>query len=140
METIRKDEGFYGQRITVLPRNFLKEVTEHPLISSLYLTDIGHFPEAQFHYRERMEGCDQHILIYCIKGKGWFTIDGNKQPVNQDNLLIIPKGTPIFTVPAIPTRGPFTGFIFWAVNLNIISSICCRNFTSFRSPWRKPQI
>lgn len=94
METIQKDEGFYGQRIIVLPRNYLQKVTEHPLINSLYLTDIGHFPEAQFHYRERLEGCDQHILIYCVKGKGWFTIGGSNQQVNQDNLLIIPRGTP----------------------------------------------
>jgi AraC-like DNA-binding protein len=94
METIKKDEGFLGQKIIVLPRSFLQEVTEHPLISFLYLTDIGHFPEAQFHYRERNNGCDQHIMIYCTKGAGWFTIDGNNHLVHRDTLLIIPQGTP----------------------------------------------
>jgi AraC-like DNA-binding protein/mannose-6-phosphate isomerase-like protein (cupin superfamily) len=109
METIKKDEGFSGQRIIVLPRNFLYEVTNHPLINPLYLTDIGHFPEAQFHYFERKKGCDQHIMIYCVKGKGWFTIDGNKQQVNQDNLLIIPRGTP--HIYASSDTNPWT--IYW---------------------------
>ncbi len=94
METIKKDEGFYGQKIIVLPRNSLKEVTENPLINSLYLSDIGYFPEAQFHYRERPDGCEQHIMIYCVQGNGWFTINGNKQQVAENHLLIIPKGTP----------------------------------------------
>lgn len=109
MAMIRKDEGFSGQRIIVLPRNFLKEVTGHPLIRPLYPTDIGHFPEAQFHYRERQDGCDQHIMIYCVKGKGWFTIDGKSQPVHQDNLLIIPKDTP--HVYASSDTNPWT--IYW---------------------------
>jgi Transcriptional regulator containing an amidase domain and an AraC-type DNA-binding HTH domain len=94
MDTIRKDEGFSGQKINVLPRNFLQEVTEHPLIAPLFLTDIGYFPDAQFHYFERVNGCGQHIMIYCVNGKGWFKIEGNNQQVSQGHLLIIPRGTP----------------------------------------------
>lgn len=91
---IKKDEGFTGQKIIVLPRNFLKEIVEHPLIVPLYLTDIGYFPEAQFHYFERKDGSDQHIMIYCVKGEGWVVMNGNRRLIRPNQLLIIPRGTP----------------------------------------------
>jgi hypothetical protein len=62
-------EGFVGQRAIVLLRTILaKYCSPNPLIAGAY-TDIGYYPKAKFHYREREHGSDQHILIYCCEGK-----------------------------------------------------------------------
>lgn len=48
----------------------MERVKENPLISDLYITDIGYYPKAHYHFRERPEGCSQNILIYNVEGKG----------------------------------------------------------------------
>ena len=45
-------------------------IAGHPLLHSLLPTDIGWYPAAQYHFRERPEGADEHILIYCVAGSG----------------------------------------------------------------------
>ena len=60
----------------VVPRPILERARSHPLVSPLTLTDIGWFPSARYHYRERPAGAPEHILIYCTVGKGWFEVDG----------------------------------------------------------------
>ncbi|HEY4207358.1 MAG TPA: hypothetical protein VGM31_11125 [Puia sp.] len=41
-------------------------LTRDPVTRQIYITDIGHYPKAKFHYVERPGGISQHILIYCI--------------------------------------------------------------------------
>lgn len=94
MEEYKKREGFQGEKIVVFPRNFLQSVSADPLVDPLYPTDIGFFPDAQFHYRERPEGCEQNILIYCMKGEGFVQLEGKKRPVKKDSLFVIPNGIP----------------------------------------------
>lgn len=68
---LRKKEGFAGQRSVVLPRKILTELCANtPSVDRLYITDIGYYPKAQYHYRQRVHGSDQHILIYCVEGNG----------------------------------------------------------------------
>lgn len=88
---IRKKDGFNGQKAIVLPRQVLRICEQDPLISALHITDIGFYPKAQFHYRERENGSPQHILIYCTNGFGWANIEGKKIDIQQDQYLIIPK-------------------------------------------------
>ncbi|WP_028558921.1 AraC family transcriptional regulator [Paenibacillus pinihumi] len=93
METIQKQEGFKEERLFVLPDYMAKELEGHPLTQSLYVQDIGCFPQAKYHYRERKEGCDTHIFILCAEGEGWIEIDGRK-PVQLEaqQLCVIPAG------------------------------------------------
>jgi AraC family transcriptional regulator, arabinose operon regulatory protein len=87
---MEKKEGFIGQRSYIMPSEMLMKVALHPLIETLYFTDIGYYPNAEFHQRERSSGCEQHILIYCINGEGWFEIDGQKYEVLPNSFFIIP--------------------------------------------------
>lgn len=93
---LRKKEGFEGQRAIVLPRQILKDhCTSNPLISGAYITDIGYYPKAKFHYRERPHGSDQNIIIYCVEGKGWVTINGKEtEYLAPGNFVIVPTGVP----------------------------------------------
>ena len=67
---IGKAEGFRDETYLIVPTESFTEYMAHPLIRAAYLTDVGFFPRAREHYREREEGADQYILIYCTEGKG----------------------------------------------------------------------
>ena len=66
---MKKKEGFKGQRSIVLPDTITGKLRKNPLTRLLYVTDIGYYPKAKFHFRKRPHGVDQHILIYCVYGK-----------------------------------------------------------------------
>ncbi len=91
---MKKQEGFKGQRTVILPAFIIDELRKDPLGNHLYLTDIGYYPNALHHYRIREEGCDQHILIYCTDGEGWFSIHGKRNKVKANQFFIIPRGVP----------------------------------------------
>ncbi len=84
-------EGFTGQKMLVLPQKVVDETASSPLTENLYLTDIGFFPNARFHYVERLFSFPQYILIYCVSGSGWYELD-KKQPVRANQYFILPAG------------------------------------------------
>jgi len=90
---LRKKEGFAGQRAIVLPRTILsKYCSTNLLIAGVFITDIGYYPKAKFHYRERLHGSDQHILIYCCEGKGTVQIKKEIHSIEPGNFIFIPQG------------------------------------------------
>lgn len=92
---IKKKEGFQGQRAIVLPRKIISDLClTNAIIKGLYVTDIGYYPKAKHHYRQRQHGADQHILIYCAEGKGKVQIEKKHYQLSPDDLIIIPAGTP----------------------------------------------
>jgi len=91
---LNKAEGFNSEKIIVLPQYLVDEISVHPLTLPLYITDIGYFPHANHHYRERPNGCDASIVIYCIAGGGWVTIGNNTYHLNKGDLIVIPSNTP----------------------------------------------
>jgi AraC-like DNA-binding protein len=95
MSTVQKPDGFEDQKLLVLPEQQLREVARHPLIEPLYVTDIGFFPKAQFHYRERPDGCEATIFLYCIEGEGWAILENDHQIlIPAQTLLVLPAHTP----------------------------------------------
>ena len=75
-----KKDHFFGDRIFVLSKNQLELVQNNLLISDLYITDIAFYPHAKNHYRKRKRGIKEHILIYCIGGKGCIKIKDTIHP------------------------------------------------------------
>jgi AraC-like DNA-binding protein len=96
METqkaIFKKDGFDGQRAIVLPKSIIhKFCLNNPLINKAFITDIGYYPKAKFHYRERPHGAHQNILIYCVEGKGEITLDKKRYPMLPGDFFLIPFG------------------------------------------------
>lgn len=86
----RKKEGFAGQRSAILPADVLKQIAIHPLCEALHITDIGYYPNAAFHDRERVRGISQHILIYCVQGNGWYQIDKQRHAVSPNQFFVLP--------------------------------------------------
>lgn len=89
----RKKDGFNGQRAIVLPGKIIKSCETAALLNQLFITDIGFYPKAKFHYRERAAGSSQHILIYCIDGRGWLEINGQEMVVQAGEFLLVPAHT-----------------------------------------------
>lgn len=88
---IQKKEGFNGQKTIVVPTNILqKSCLQHPVLAGIHLTDIGFYPKAKFHYRERSKGIDQYILLYCVGGKGEVNIEEQNYLISTGNFLVIP--------------------------------------------------
>lgn len=91
----KKKDGFAGQKAVVIPRKILsKQCEDNSIIASLYITDIGFYPHAQFHYRVRIHGSDQYILIYCIDGKGELKINKKKLCISGGSFFVIPVNIP----------------------------------------------
>ncbi|SFO77405.1 transcriptional regulator, AraC family [Chitinophaga sp. YR627] len=94
-KTLKKREGFEGQQLIVVPRKISADfLTQDPITRQLYITDIGYYPKARYHYIKRPAGISQHIIIYCIEGKGWIEIDKKRVDILPSQFVIIPANTP----------------------------------------------
>lgn len=86
-------DGFDNQRLIVLPRDIRKSLSEGPLTGKHFITDIGFFPKALHHRRDRAEGTGEYICIYCKSGSGWLRFGGETRTVSAGEVLFIPAGT-----------------------------------------------
>jgi AraC family transcriptional regulator of arabinose operon len=86
-------DGFPGQRIVVVPEPVLRRALREPLTCELLPSDIGHFPRAIGHGRERPNGADQAILIACLRGRGWCQLGPRRVAVEPGHVLGIRAGT-----------------------------------------------
>lgn len=94
-EVLKKKEGFQGQKAIVIPRQILNsKCARNDVIKTLYVTDIGYYPKAAFHYRQRLHGADQHILIYCHEGSGCVAVDKTEYKIEAGDFFVLPQKTP----------------------------------------------
>jgi mannose-6-phosphate isomerase-like protein (cupin superfamily) len=94
-DTTRKREGFQGQKAIVVPKKILNDrCSKNEIISALYITDIGYYPKARYHYRERLHGAEEHILIYCSQGSGTVTIRKKQLVIESGDFFVIPSNMP----------------------------------------------
>lgn len=84
-------EGFAGQEMFVIPRPILADARRHPLVRGLYPTDIGWYPEARYHYRNRVNGAPEDHLMMCMDGHGFVVVNDKKNHLNEGEMLIIPR-------------------------------------------------
>jgi AraC family transcriptional regulator, arabinose operon regulatory protein len=86
----KKEEGFEGQRACILPMDKTSFCENNFFCQNLYITDIGYYPNAAFHNRERNTGSLQYILIHCVKGKGWCSVFNKNFTIKPNDFFIIP--------------------------------------------------
>ena len=89
---MRIKDGFKGERCIVLPHTVIKNIEDDPVASSIFITDIGYYPKAKFHYRKRETAISEYVFIYCVDGKGWYSLNGKRYEVNKDQYFILPAG------------------------------------------------
>lgn len=131
---LRKREGFTGQKMIVMPKRVTAHIAKTPFISALLITDIGYYPKARFHYRERETGIDQYILIYCVEGKGWYEFNGQRFEVNPDDFFILPAGHPHSY--GADTKEPWT--IYWVHFSGVMADSLNSKLLPFTQPVHYP--
>lgn len=89
---IRKKDGFNGERALVLPQSIVQEMEEDPISSILHITDIGYYPKAWHHFRERKNPIPQFVFIHCMEGAGWFRTEEREYRVTANQYFILPAG------------------------------------------------
>ncbi|MBO0931913.1 AraC family transcriptional regulator [Fibrella aquatilis] len=91
---MKREEGFEGQRSCILSSESINQVTSYPHCQGLHITDIGYYPNARFHFRERPRGSSECILIYCTRGAGWYQVGLNKHEMTANQAVILPAWVP----------------------------------------------
>ncbi len=94
MKKLKIRDGFKGEKVIYIPEKILRDAKEKALeLFHIYITQIGYFPNATNHYRERGKGCHENILIYCVQGKGYCVLDHKQHEVNANQFILIPATT-----------------------------------------------
>lgn len=87
-------DGFSGECSIVLPQITIEMEQNDPLVSSLHITDIGYYPHAESHFRERLKPISEYVLIYCMDGEGWFKLEEQEYKVRANQFFILPPNRP----------------------------------------------
>ena len=87
-------DGFSGECSIVLPQITIEMEQNDPLVSSLHITDIGYYPHAESHFRERLQPISEYVLIYCMDGEGWFKLEEQEYKVRANQFFILPPNRP----------------------------------------------
>lgn len=85
-------EGFVGQRMITLPKAVKKKAASNPISKGFYVTDIGYYPRAENHFRERENGANEFVFIYCVEGEGWLELNGKHRTVRPNQFFLLPEG------------------------------------------------
>ncbi len=109
MEKLKIKDGFRGERSLIMPEMVRKMAESDPVLSTLHITDMGFYPHAIHHYRERVAPIDQYVLIYCVKGSGRYQVNGKHYEVKANQYFILPAKVP--HVYASNNEDPWT--IYW---------------------------
>ncbi|MGE7774345.1 AraC family transcriptional regulator [Chitinophaga sp. NPDC101104] len=89
---MKKKDGFDGQQSIIIPRKILQDqCARNELTAGLYITDMGYYPKARYHHRVRPEGVDEHILIYCVDGKGSARFNRQTYSIAAGDFFVIPR-------------------------------------------------
>ncbi len=105
----RRQEGFPGQRLVVVPPEIVSAASRRPVTRDLCVTHIGAYSAASGHYVKRPSGSDEHILIACLAGSGRCRFLGCEWPMVSGELLFLPPRTAHVYESDVET--PWT--IFW---------------------------
>lgn len=93
MPLLKIKDGFLGEKQINIPREILiTKLRRQPFVNSLFITHIGYFPRAKFHYRERPLGCADNILLYCVDGKGHYQTATDNYTLQANQFTILPPG------------------------------------------------
>ncbi len=110
MRSLKVKDGFLGELQINIPREVMvKQLRRQEFLNSLFITHIGYFPKAKYHYRERPYGCADNILIYCVEGKGYYQTEKGSYFLKANQFFILPPGK--FHIYQADIRDPWS--IYW---------------------------
>jgi AraC-like DNA-binding protein/mannose-6-phosphate isomerase-like protein (cupin superfamily) len=83
-------DGFKGEKAIVTPYNIRNYQVANEITRQLYVTHIGYYPKARYHFRERLAGTNEYIFIYCEEGAGWIRYKEETFVLQKNQAFILP--------------------------------------------------
>ncbi|NDW08572.1 AraC family transcriptional regulator [Dysgonomonas sp. 520] len=83
-------DGFKGEKAIVTPYNIRHYQAGNKITRQMYITHIGYYPKAKFHFRERSQGTNEFVFIYCEAGAGWIELNGERHELCKNQAFIFP--------------------------------------------------
>lgn len=91
MPDLRRRDGFIGEKQINVPTQVVdKYLKNRQFLHALYITYIGFYPKASFHYHERKNGCGDNILFYCLAGKGYYDTHLGSFELTANHFTVLP--------------------------------------------------
>lgn len=87
-------EGFKGERAIILPYTIRTYQAQNDITRQLYITHIGYYPHARYHFRERQAGTNQYVFLFCAEGKGWIIYNEERMVLERNQAFLLPAGEP----------------------------------------------
>jgi len=91
---IQRRPVFADFRSIELPGEMIRESLARAILTNLLVTRIGYCSRAAGHFIPRPEGSLDHVLHYCVEGKGWCEIGGRRWTIPPQTVLLLPAGVP----------------------------------------------
>ena len=83
-------EGFKGEKIIRTPKRIWQLNAANPICKQLFITDIGYYPHAKYHFYARPKGRCENVLLYCVNGQGWIEFNSAVYTLESNMAFIIP--------------------------------------------------
>ena len=78
---------------TFMPAHVVAFQQKHALLSALWLLDTGNYQRAKDHVCTRnKEEVESHLLIYCLRGEGWFSNQRERFRVTAGDVVLARAG------------------------------------------------
>ncbi|WP_338214880.1 helix-turn-helix domain-containing protein [Companilactobacillus muriivasis] len=87
---MKKLEGFANEYLFVLPQEILREFDQSSILRQLYGTDLGFYPNAQYHYVHRPHGTDEWVMIFCTRGEGTVQSKDRTWKMTRGSIILMP--------------------------------------------------
>ncbi|OQY32258.1 MAG: hypothetical protein B6241_11700 [Spirochaetaceae bacterium 4572_59] len=92
MKYSRKEEGFRGQQLFVIPPDVTALGSLSPLNRNLRISAAGYYPAAAGHQKSRQEPIVEGILLYCRQGSGFVRSGGKTFFLHARQACYLPPG------------------------------------------------
>ncbi|BDD00901.1 AraC family transcriptional regulator [Persicobacter psychrovividus] len=83
-----------GKRKINLARDLFDALRSAPLTRDLFLTDLGYYPRADYHFCQRAKGVNEYVVLYCNNGTGWVEYEQQQYQMSINDFCILPAGQP----------------------------------------------
>ena len=77
----------------VLPARLRSKLDSHPIGKNLYITEIAFYAEQSALEKEVLKNNPDYVLVYCVSGIGWYTINNKKLILKANHFAVLPRKT-----------------------------------------------
>lgn len=97
-------------RYSAISERVYKRCRSHALLSSFFVIEIGYDEDTHFHPVSKIMANDAQILMYVVKGQGWYRHRKRRHQVEEDDFFVLP----VKALTALESSPENPWSIYWA--------------------------